>query len=97
MESIVCVCYCRQLLPVAAVPVIASGAMVPATRCPGSSGPCPAPVTVVPVIAAAAADPVTVEPDITVARRHRPGIYNIGRLVADIAVDCTAGCGETAR
>jgi hypothetical protein len=85
------------LLPVAAVPMVASCAMVPVACRPGPSRSRPAPVAIVPVIAAAAAiNPITVDPDIAITRRYRAGIYNVRGLVADIAVDCTAGCGETA-
>jgi hypothetical protein len=49
------------------------------------------------VIAAAAINPIAVDPDIAVSRRYGTGIHNLRRLIADIAVDHTAGCGETAR
>src|ERR1700722_660750 len=83
-------------LPVTTVPVIAPGAMVPMTCRPGASCPWPAPVAVSPVVAATAPYPVAVDPDIAVSGRHGAGVNNIGRLVADIAINRTARRSETA-
>jgi hypothetical protein len=49
-----------------------------------------------PVVAATTPNPIAVDPDITVSGRYRAGIDNVGRLVADIAVNRTAGRSETA-
>lgn len=50
-----------------------------------------------PVITAATPNPVTIDPDITIPRRHRPGIHYIRRLIGHIPVDGTPGDGKTAR
>ncbi len=49
------------------------------------------------MIATTAVDPITFDPDIARSRCHRAGIDHIGRLIADITVDCTTGCGEAER